>query len=165
MVWLYFILDVIVFVAANYKFWFRLNESYVRILRDIVKTHLEVFCFVKYGVPYDARRGASSGDSEVWEQVLLKTLEAHISRIKKYYSLIFSPILSKLVSTFDKIFQFKKCGISYGLPIWYFIFPSHRMEFRFFSSRSNRNGNHSGLVWRYTYSQQSGIIYTCNSFT
>ena len=117
LVWLYFILDIIVFLAANYKFWFILNGSYVRILRDIVETHLEVFCFVKYDVPYDAGPGASSGDSKVWEQVFLKTLEAHISRIKKYYSLIFSPILSKLVFTFDKIFQFKKCGISYGLLI------------------------------------------------
>ena len=44
--------------------------------------------------------------------VFEKTFEAHISGIKKYFSLISQP-----VSTFEKMFQFKKCGITYGLPL------------------------------------------------
>ena len=44
--------------------------------------------------------------------VFEKTFEAHISGIKKYFSLISQP-----VSAFEKMFQFKKCGITYGLPL------------------------------------------------
>ena len=41
-----------------------------------------------------------------------KTFEAYISGIKKYFSLISEP-----VSAFEKMFQFKKCGITYERPL------------------------------------------------
>ena len=44
-----------------------------------------------------------------------KTLEAHITKIKEYFSLMFSPIYSKSVSAFNEISLFKNCEISYEL--------------------------------------------------
>ena len=45
-----------------------------------------------------------------------KILETYISGIESYLLLIFLPIISKLVSTLNNTDQFKRCGISYGLP-------------------------------------------------
>ena len=42
-------------------------------------------------------------------------IEAHIFRMKKHFSLIFSPLFSKSASTFKKLFQFKKWEIWYEL--------------------------------------------------
>lgn len=56
-------------------------------------------------------------DFEVRELVFLKNFKARISRIKKYFSLIFTAKFSKWVSAYNRTFQFNKCGFLYGLPI------------------------------------------------
>ena len=61
----------------------------------------------------------TSAFSQFWEVncFLLENFRSSYRRIKKFFSLIFTPIFSKSLSAYNKIFQFDKCGISYGLPI------------------------------------------------
>ena len=72
----------------------------------------------KYDEPYDIRADIFSWITMIprsGNEYISKILEAHISGIKKHFSLIFSQIFSKLFSTFNNMLQFKIYGTSYGL--------------------------------------------------
>lgn len=67
-------------------------------------------CQLWHTVWYGAE--SSRGNSEILKQAFPQNLEAHTSRIKKYFSIIFASRFLKSVPTFNNIFKFKKCGIS-----------------------------------------------------